>query len=119
VSRAERPAAVGEAERVLKLPAHRENGRTVAAQVDQERGVAAGAADRQLPAVDHPSRAGCEGFAVDLDAAVAQQSHKVVGGALEGEQVAAVLPALQVGSATAMNASSGQLPAPAPVRRRG
>ena len=67
--------------------------------VAQEAGVDAGVAEgERLP--------------VDADGTVLQGADEVVGGVLEGEQVAAVLPALR--SATAMNGSIGQLPAPAP-----
>ena len=68
--------------------------------VAQEAGVDAGVAEGQR-------------LAVDPDRAVLQRADEVVGGVLQREQVAAVL-ASPCRSATAMNASSGQLPAPAP-----
>ncbi len=45
----------------------------------------------------HAGVAESEGFAIDADRPVLQRSDDVVGGILQGEQVAAVLPLLDVG----------------------
>ncbi len=54
VGRDECAPAVGEAKRVLELPAHGKHRCAVHAEIDGERDVTPGAADRQLTIVDDP-----------------------------------------------------------------